>query len=358
MACSGSLQAIHRLCPFHDTAGSGAETCRRSRRRDVRERTLLKTVPMLTVTLNPALDIAFEVQRVEPERKLHGRNQLVEPGGGGVNVARVATELGATCPAYILVGGPTGERLLSLLVREGIDTEAIWISGTTREDVTVSESSTGRHYRFVLPGPTVTHRELAELADLLQHRAGAEELAVVSGSLPEGTNAPEFAALLRSLRAAGAQLVVDTSGPALQAAAETGTLLMKPSRRELAEVSGHALETERDIELAARQLLAMGPNRHVVVSLGGAGAVLVSNDVSTRRYHAPLVDVVSTVGAGDSLVSAVSVALDRGADVVEAARWGVAAGTATTTLPGTGLCRRAEVERLVGEVVVHTPSSK
>lgn len=306
---------------------------------------------MLTVTLNPAVDLAVEVPRVEPERKMHGRNQLVEPGGGGVNVARVATELGATCSAFVVVGGPTGERLLGLLEQEGIATDVMRIAGTTRENLTVSESSTGRHYRFVLPGPTVTGEEVAEIARHLEQASSGARLAVVSGSLPSGIDAVDFTSLLGSLHPAGAQMVVDTSGQALQAAAEVGTLLMKPSRRELAELAGRPLNSEPDIELAARDLLAVGDNRHVVVSLGAAGALLVSTEVATRRYHAPVVEVISTVGAGDSLVAAMSVVLERGGDVIEAARWGVAAGTATTMSPGTGLCRRRDVERLLGEVV-------
>ena len=307
---------------------------------------------MLTVTLNPAVDVAVEVPRVEPERKLHGRNQRIDPGGGGVNVARVATELGARCTAFVVAGGPTGEQLLDLLELEGIATETVRIAETTRENFTVSEASTARHYRFVLPGPTVACEEVVEIARRLEHAARAEHLAVVSGSLPCGIETAQFTSLLGSLRAVGAQIVVDTSGCALQAAAQVGTLLMKPSRRELAELTGRPLNSEAELEAAARQLLSVGDNRHVVVSLGAAGALLVSTEVATRRYHAPLVKVVSTVGAGDSLVAAMSVLLERGCDIVDAARWGVAAGTATTTSPGTALCRRPDVERLLPEVVI------
>jgi 6-phosphofructokinase 2 len=313
---------------------------------------------MITVTLNPALDISVEVERVEPERKLHGRHRFVEPGGGGVNVARVAAELGAKCTAAMLAGGPTGEQLLALLAEEGLATDAVRIAGATRESFTVAEASTGRQYRFVLPGPSVTDGEMAAMTRLLCSRTISSVLVAVSGSLPCGVDAARFAELLDTLRSAGARLVVDTSGPSLRAAAEVGTLLIKPSRRELAEAAGRALESEREIEAAARELLAVGPNRHIVVSLGAAGALLVSTETGTRRYYAPLIEVVSTVGAGDSLVGAMSVVLERGGDVVEAARWGVAAGTATTMSPGTGLCRRGDVERLLDDVGLAPTSSQ
>jgi 6-phosphofructokinase 2 len=306
---------------------------------------------LLTLTLNPSVDVSAQIPVVEPDRKMHCSAVCFEPGGGGVNVARVAHALGAEVAAVILVGGGSGDRLVALLAHEGVATESVAIADGTRTSLTVLESSTGRQYRFVLPGPAISPPELTEACERIAALAVDTRRAVVSGSVPLSISASSFAAVLQRIRDAGAKLIVDTSGPALIAAATVGTELLKPSRRELAEFAGHDFSSDAQIEGAARRLLAIGGNGAVVVSLGAAGALLVRAHGETRRIHAPSVRVVSTVGAGDSLVAGMAVALERGSDLEEATRWGVAAGTAATLSPGTGLCRRADVERLVAQVV-------
>jgi 6-phosphofructokinase 2 len=147
------------------------------------------------------------------------------------------------------------------------------------------------------------------------------------------------------------ELVVDTSGAGLAAAAGVGALVLKPSRRELALVAGRELADDTDVERAARELLASGPTGGVVVSLGAAGALVVTRD-GAARVQAPSVNTSSTVGAGDSLVAAMAEALERHVELIQAVRRGVAARTAATLTAGTSLCRRADVERLVEAVTV------
>lgn len=308
---------------------------------------------MLTVTLNPSVDVSTDVTVVEPERKLHCGTTCREAGGGGVNVARVARVLGADATAVVLVGGCAGVQLLDLLAEQGVPTEAIPISADTRESLTVLEGATGRQYRFVMPGPTVTDEELAAAETRIEALARRSSLVVLSGSLPSNVAPPRFGSLVRRIRSTGAALIVDTSGDALAAAAESGTLLMKPSVRELSTFAGRVLSGEPEIVAAALDLLDRGPNDAVVVSLGAAGALLVRPDAPAVRVHGPRVHALSTVGAGDSLVGAMAVALERGDDTEDAVGLGVAAGTAATLAHGTGLCRRDDVERLVHHVSLH-----
>jgi 6-phosphofructokinase 2 len=301
---------------------------------------------ILTVTLNPAIDVGAVVPVLEPDRKMHCHDVAVNPGGGGINVARMAIRLGEASLAMALAGGSTGDRLLAMLVGEGVPAEIMPIRGDVRESFTAVEAASGRQYRFVLPGPTVSADELAAASARIVELASNTSLVVFSGSLPPGVSPADLAMLVTRIRGTGAEVIVDTSGEALQAAAGAGTVLMKPSLRELMVFSGRSLSTHAEIEMAARALLDLGPNRAVIVSLAAAGALLVEQGRSSTWVHAPQVRVVSTVGAGDGLVAGVAVSLERGNSMVDAACLGVAVGSATTLAQGTALCTRADVEAL------------
>jgi len=313
---------------------------------------------LLTITLNPALDVCAVVPVLEPDRKMHCHDLSVNPGGGGVNVARVAIRLGTEAVAAVLAGGSIGSRLRELLAEERVPVEIVPIAGEVRENFTAVESTSGRQYRFVLPGPTVSREEWACAIDRLTSLTVPDSLVVVSGSLPEGVAASDLADLVGRLRGAGAEIIVDTSGDALRAAAGVGTTMMKPSLRELSTFAGQALTSHVDIDTAARSLLELGPNHSVIVSLAGAGALLVQRQGPSTWIHAPQVRVVSTVGAGDSLVAGVAVTLLRGGSVLEAACFGVAAGSAATLAHGTGLCRVEDVERMRTLVSVSVPQGQ
>jgi 6-phosphofructokinase 2 len=307
---------------------------------------------IVTVTLNPALDVWASTTLVEPERKLHCTASELTPGGGGINVARAIHSLGGEALALFPTGGSSGELLCDLLLGEGVSIHAVAVAGMTRESFVIRETATGQHYRFVLPGPMLMSHELAACLHALDGLLSTSAIVVLSGSLPEGVHQDRLGEVVAAVRARGAVVIVDTSGPALDAAAHAGALLLKPSLNELRRHSGDPLSTDDEIERAAHDLLSLGPNHAVMVSLGAKGAMLAAVDAPTVRIEAPMVPVVSAVGAGDSLVGAMAMALAEGADLVEAARRGVAAGTAATLSSDHKLCRLEDVERLLP--LVHT----
>ncbi len=305
---------------------------------------------LLTLTLNPSLDVSTDVERVVPTRKLRGGTPRFEPGGGGINVARVARRLGANPTAILTSGGAEGERVEQLLADEGVLTAAVRIAGSTRFALAVGERSSGQQFRFGLPGPTLSPEEwgraLSEVSSL-----AATGWFVLSGALPPGVPDDFYARAADLLRARGVRVALDTSGPALRAALCRGVDLAKPNVNELQGLVDRPLEGMADYEDAARQALAMGDNGAIVVSLGPVGALFVTRDEpGATLVHAPAVRVRSTVGAGDSMVGGMVVALAHGRDLDEAVRFGVAAGSATTTAPGTGLCDRAAVGVLLEQV--------
>ena len=308
------------------------------------------SAPIVTVTLNPAIDVSTGVAHVITDRKLRCEPPRYEPGGGGVNVARAIRRLGGRAIALFPAGGPAGNLLDELLDAEGVERIVVPIRGFTRENWNVVERETGRQYRFVLPGPELSREEWEACFDRLSALEPFPAYLVGSGSLPPGAPLDLLARLARLARERGSRFVLDASGPPLAAALEESVFLWKPSLREFREWSGESGADETAWLRRARQIVADGRCEVLVVSLGPAGALWTSRS-GQERLAAPSVSVASSVGAGDSLVAGIVLALAGGGTVAEAVRLGVAAATASVMNPGTALCRREDVERLTAAVV-------
>jgi 6-phosphofructokinase 2 len=299
---------------------------------------------IVTLTMNPALDITTSVDRVRPTDKLRCQGARHDPGGGGINVARIARVLGASVAAVFPAGGPTGDVVADLLVEEGVAFHRVKIGGRTRESFTVNEESSGQQYRFVLPGPRLTFAERAECVDELRATAGSARFVVASGSLPPGVSADFYQQITDVCSDLGTRLILDTSGTGLQHIT-SGAFLLKPSVRELREYAGRELATEAEQVAAARGLVQRGQAQIVVVSLGHRGALLITAETA-QRISAIKMRSGSGVGAGDAMVAAITVGLSRGWPLAKSVRFGVAAGAAMLMTPGTAVCNRSDVERL------------
>jgi 6-phosphofructokinase 2 len=303
----------------------------------------LKTIH--TLTMNPAIDVSTTVERVVPDRKLRCERPRLDPGGGGINVARVVHRLGGNCVAFYAAGGHTGRLLRDLLDHEGLDHQAIEIEGSTRENFAVIDRTDGRQYRLVMPGPRLSVAEWERCIDVLMSARPKADYIVASGTLPEGVPSDFYARLARQARERNVLLVVDTCGEALRAVAEVQVHLLKPNRAEVQQLLGRPVSEERDLSQALQEFVGRGQAEAVVVSLGAEGALLATRE-GTEHLAAPRVPVVSRIGAGDSMVAGIVYALARGDSTREAALLGLAAGTATVMTPGTELCWPSDVERL------------
>lgn len=304
----------------------------------------------VTLTMNPALDVFAGVERVAPDHKLRCGAPHHHPGGGGINVARVLHRLGADVLALYAAGGVAGERLGALLRAEGVPARTIAIAGDTRESFSVHEAASGRDYRFVLPGPVLSPEETDVCLRAVEAALPAPYV-VASGSLPPGVPGDFLARAARLARARGSRFVVDASGAALAAALDEGVYLVKPSRRELAELTGRTLDSAAAQREACDALIRRGAAEIVALSLGGEGALLVTAQ-GAWRAAALDVPVASTIGAGDSFLAALLWALARGDAPPEALRHAIAAGAAALQTAGTALCDPAEVRRLATRVEV------
>jgi 6-phosphofructokinase 2 len=303
----------------------------------------MRMKPIVTLTLNPAIDIACATAEVVPQHKLRTHGDRMDPGGGGVNVARVLHELGAPTHAVVLCGGALGEVLGALIAAEGVACTSVPIAGSTRISMTVHDEKTGHEYRFVGEGPVVGD---AEVEAALAAVSGLDsDWLVVSGSLPRGMDPAQLTALVRGAHEAGRRVVVDSSGPALRAALGPGLALIKPSLREFEELVGHPLPDEAAQDQAALRLVREGAAERVAVSLSAAGALLATRAGVVRRPAIP-VRAVGTVGAGDSFLAAMVLALSRGEPPDGALAWGLAAGAAAVMATGTARPRRETIEEL------------
>jgi 6-phosphofructokinase 2 len=306
---------------------------------------------ILTVTMNPAVDVSTSTDKVMDTHKLRCTAAKLHPGGGGINVARVVRRLGGDCLALYPAGGVNGQLLRQMLDQEQVHSHCIAIAGETRESFSVHEESSGHDFRFVLPGPALTSPEWVACLDFVSALDVAPRYLVASGSLPPGVPADFYARLARQARACGSLVVVDTSGPSLAAALDEGVYLVKPSLRELRDLTGRPLTTEPQWREAAQQIIKNGQAQVVALSLGEDGALLVTADRTLRAQGVP-VTVASSIGAGDSFVGGLVWALDRHGDLEQAFRYGMAAGAAALLTAGTALCQAADVGRLHTEVAV------
>jgi 6-phosphofructokinase 2 len=303
---------------------------------------------ILTVTLNPALDVLTTIDRVSDTHKMRCGPTLKHPGGGGVNVARVLHRLGAKCQAVYLAGGVTGERHRQLMHEEGVRCRIVSIAEETRESFTAHETSTGNDFRFVLPGPNVSAAEYEACFDCVAKHMPKKFL-VISGGLAPGVPDNFYARLTALAKQHGVRIVLDANGPALAQALQAGVYLFKPSLRELRDLTGQDLPDQDSQIAAARQLIQSGQAEVVAVSLGADGAMVVSTD-QVWRARAVQVNVQTTVGAGDSFVAGMVWALSRGDGLLKAFQFGMASGAAALLAPGTSLCQAADVHRLLPSV--------
>ncbi len=306
---------------------------------------------VVTLTPNPAIDISTGVDEVLPIRKLRCRPARRDPGGGGINVARVVRRFGAEAAAIYPAGGSTGKLLQQLVDREGVRSIAIGVREETREDFTVLEESSGKQYRFVLPGAELSEGEWTTCLGRLEEMKAIPAFVVGSGSLPPGAPDDFYARMAKIAKGRGSKVVTDTSGYALAEALKEGVYLAKPNLRELQELMKTTLHDRSSQVDACQELIARGNAQIVALTLGANGAILVTAE---GAYAARVsgVEVASAVGAGDSFVGGMVWKLASGGEVVDAFRYGVAAGSAAVMNAGTELCHPQDAANLYPRIEV------
>lgn len=307
-------------------------------------------IRVVTLTINPAVDISTSVTKMVPFTKMRCAQAHRDPGGGGINVARALTRLGLQSIAIYPAGGATGQLLANLVECEGIRSIVIPTLNDTREDITIFDETTREQFRLVFPGARLNEAEWQECVASIAHIAPQPDYVIVSGSVPPGVPHDFFARVAQASKA-HSRIIVDTSGPFLKAALEAGIYLIKPNLREFLELAQITATGEASLVDAGRRLIDRYPIEVIALSMGSDGALLVTRDMAFRAKGLPI-DPVSVSGAGDSFLAAMIWSLVKGNSLETAFRYGVAGGSAALLNPGTALCRPDDVRRLASEVIV------
>ena len=305
-----------------------------------------------TVTLNPSLDewIRLPTLRIG---ELNRASRFVRyPGGKGVNVSRVVHELGGPTIAYALAGGEDGEILRRLMNRMNIQHEFVEVSGSTRNNYKIQTRLPAPVTEINTEGPRVSIASVRRLARRLLQRRPWPRCVALCGSLPPGVPPAIYGQWIHLLKRRSILTALDTSGSALHHGLAARPWLIKPNRQEAETLLGRRLSGRRACVTAALELVSHGPML-TILSLGRDGAVLASS-VTREVWLAqpPAVKADSAVGAGDSLVGGFLYGWVKRLPLVEAFRLGVACGAAAAMTPGTELCHRADVRRLLPRVSI------
>ncbi|HEY6504892.1 MAG TPA: hexose kinase [Chitinophagaceae bacterium] len=305
---------------------------------------------IITITFSPCIDKSTSVPALVPEKKLKCAAPKLEPGGGGINVARAIKKLGGEATAIYPAGGYTGKYFNKLMADEAVPSIIIETESESRENIIVLEESTNRQYRFGMPGTELKETEWKQLLGTVEEIKNVGFI-VASGSLPPGVPVDIFARIGATAKKRNIKFIVDTSGDALKYAAGEGVYLLKPNLGELGSLVGKTYLAPGEAALAAKQVIEKGNCEVVVVSMGDAGALLVTKE-KLIKFSPPPVKRKSTVGAGDSMVAGIVLKLSKDMSLEESVQYGVACGTAATMNAGTELCRLQDVEKLYKAITI------
>ena len=302
---------------------------------------------ILTITLNPTVDVSGETELLRPVHKVRTTPLTYEPGGGGINVAGVISNLGGNVESLYVAGGATGTLLAELLINQPY--KSIYIPNTApiRMSFNMYERTSGFEYRFVPEGEPISGDAIDSVLDAVDGFRG--EYVVASGSMPKDAPEDLLVKIANMVEKNGARFVLDSSGRALAYTIEHAKVfLAKPSLSELRHLAGDTLN-EASAREAAMTVIGRGKCEMLAITLGAEGAMLADKHDLVRlpALHVP---TKSTVGAGDSFLGAMVWALSEGWDRTKAFKLGIAAGAAAAMTPGTELCKRDDVMRLFEQV--------
>ncbi|MBI4906469.1 MAG: 1-phosphofructokinase family hexose kinase [Acidobacteria bacterium] len=286
---------------------------------------------ILTLTANPAIDRNITVDELVFEDRAYIQDTVESAGGRGINNSCVIHSFGGKTAAVVTAGGENGERLKSLLGCCSFDVDAVAVKAKTRTNLNIMDRH-GLTVKLNERGEPLTSEECAAIERALAARLPQAKWMMLCGSLPPGVPADFYARQIETAKALGVKTLLDADGEPLQLGLEAGPTVVSPNQQEAERLLNKALLTRIQMLEAAERIRMMGPDM-VVLSLGSRGCVGAREGQLVEAVP-PRVDVVSPIGAGDALAASFTWAMRRNDDFVDALRWGVAAGTASATLPG------------------------
>jgi len=307
------------------------------------------TVPVSTLTLNPAIDVTYEVSQLVTEDKVSSKEANISPGGNGINIARSMKRLGKECHACCVFAGETGNLIRELLHSEDVHPVSIQVTGRNRVNCTIQQRRPPEEYKVAGIGPEINPESLNEITSIFLKLAGSG-YGVLSGSILTGAPEDLYTDLAIQLRAQGARAIVDTKDAMLKETVETRPFLIKPNKYELEVMSGRALSSLEAIAGEARKVQQQGVD-NVCVTMASEGAILVDGNDS---YYAaaPKIRVRCSVGAGDTMLAGLISAFADDKPMEDVLRLGLACATGSVAEDGTHLFKPEGLDALIEKIDV------
>ena len=303
-----------------------------------------------TITLNPSLDKRITVDGLKLGDSNRWDSLRSYAGGKGIDVSRAIHEMGGQTVAYGFIGGAEGRELEILLDEEGVPFSFTPVEQATRTNFIINDAKSGEQTIINAAGPHISKKELDRFLEKLGRISPSPGLMVVSGSVPPGIPDDIYHTIIAETKRRGVRTILDSAVQWLEEGIKANPHLIKPNVHEAEELLKTELPTEEAVIKAARDLVGMGVE--VVVISRAKDGIIAAKKGSLVKAVPPQVRVRSAVGAGDCATAGLALKLADGEPLVEACRLAVAMGTAAVLTPGTELCHRADVERLLPQVKV------
>jgi len=304
---------------------------------------------IVTLTINPALDRTFSVNRLALEDRAYIESTHESAGGRGINASCVIHSFGGQTQAIFPSGGNNGKRLEAFISRYGYSAVVVPVAQEIRTNLTITDRQ-GLTVNLNEAGPQLEKSEVDRVEKAVQKSLEGASWLLLCGSMPPGVPSNFYARLISMARRKKVKTLVDTDGDPLREAVEASPTVASPNQQEAERLLNRALVTRNHFLDAVGRIRSMGPDM-VVLSLGSRGAMGASEGGIIEAVP-PRVEVLCPIGAGDALAAAFALAMERSGDFADAVRWGVAAGTASATLPGLRLASLDQAKEVYRQVEV------
>lgn len=306
--------------------------------------------PIITVTLNPAVDRTLYFQEFVVGQVNRVVSELADPGGKGINVAKVIQALDCDVTVTGFLGSDNRQIFYDYFTKHHIMNRFIEVPGATRANIKIVDEKRDQVSEINFSGLDCSAEAVIRLEQTLLELASPNQLVVLSGSLPQGVSDDLYGILIGKLQAKGCRVFLDASGHALTEGLKARPFAVKPNLSELSQLTGQEFKCDQDILESMDQILHSGV-KEVIVSLGADGAIAANSDERIRVYP-PKIKANSTVGAGDSMVAGLIVGEAKGLSLAEKVRLGTAAAAASVARPGTQAGALPDVRKLLNEVII------
>ncbi len=303
-----------------------------------------------TLTLNPAMDKTVVIDNLTPGGVNRIGSMRIDVGGKGINVSKCLKSLGCESTAVAFWGGTAGQRGIDFLRENGIGSLAVTVPEDTRTNLKIIDPIRHENTDINEPGPTISEENLAELIQKLDETIAPGDILILSGSIPKGCEHSIYRDLIQRYQEKGAQVYLDVDGENFRLGITAAPALIKPNIDELnRHLNAHLTEVS-EIAAAAKAFLKLGI-QEVVVSLGGDGALLVKEGLCLKA-EGLRVPVLSTVGAGDSMVAALACGAEKGLTDQQRLKLAIAISAASVMCSGTQAPEREKIEELYHQVEI------